>query len=223
MYFDNLILLVYEMSSTNRNRTKCSICGLYGHNRANKKFHPIVAEASQTTRVTQVNECPICFNPLENVNCCTTRCGHNFCLECFIKHTKKNNKCPMCRGPIPSFLEQPPIRNTDETNLQRNSRRNRENAAARPTIYHMEILNFTNTPFNIWWIPSDLRTPVPLHYNVSNHRTIRVASIGHIFAFLPMDITTDNIGSQTIGESLKVTFIGNNYQYMMDDTGIQVI
>ena len=44
-------------------------------------------------------ECAVCFQAIGNTNCCTTACGHKFCLECLIKHSKGNAaaKCPLCR------------------------------------------------------------------------------------------------------------------------------
>ena len=44
-------------------------------------------------------ECAVCFETIGKVNCCTTECGHNFCLACLIKHSKGDPsvKCPLCR------------------------------------------------------------------------------------------------------------------------------
>ena len=45
--------------------------------------------------------CPICMENLGKTNVCTTKCGHQFCLECMLKHSKKNKNCPMCRADMP--------------------------------------------------------------------------------------------------------------------------
>lgn len=43
-------------------------------------------------------ECGICYDELSlNKNTCTTSCGHQFCMGCFIKCTQQSNKCPLCR------------------------------------------------------------------------------------------------------------------------------
>lgn len=46
------------------------------------------------------NNCPICFESLENVTVCTTKCNHKYCTPCFIRHMsnpKSNGFCPLCR------------------------------------------------------------------------------------------------------------------------------
>ena len=45
--------------------------------------------------------CPICFESLENTNVCITKCNHQYCVACFIKHvcnSKSNGSCPLCRN-----------------------------------------------------------------------------------------------------------------------------
>ena len=60
------------------------------------------------TRESEDHDCCICMEKMEKVNCCTTRCGHEFCLTCFVRHSKGDiyAKCPLCRttitdGPVP--------------------------------------------------------------------------------------------------------------------------
>jgi hypothetical protein len=50
------------------------------------------------TKVTESDTCPICMENLEKTNCCITSCGHQFCLECIIKHSNTKSDCPLCRG-----------------------------------------------------------------------------------------------------------------------------
>ena len=45
--------------------------------------------------------CPICMENLGKTNICTTKCGHQFCLKCMLKHSKQNKNCPMCRADVP--------------------------------------------------------------------------------------------------------------------------
>jgi len=42
-------------------------------------------------------DCPICLNPIEGTNCCTTECGHQFHSSCIFKNFTNSVACPMCR------------------------------------------------------------------------------------------------------------------------------
>ena len=49
------------------------------------------------------DNCPICFESLENVTVCTTKCNHKYCTPCFIRHMsnpKSNGSCPLCRNDL---------------------------------------------------------------------------------------------------------------------------
>ena len=54
-------------------------------------------------------DCCICLEALGNKNCCTTKCGHQFCLTCFVKYSKGDDgvKCPICRQSILTGLPIP--------------------------------------------------------------------------------------------------------------------
>jgi hypothetical protein len=43
------------------------------------------------------SDCPICFDPITNINCTTTECGHTFHSCCIFKNLTQNNGCPLCR------------------------------------------------------------------------------------------------------------------------------
>ena len=43
------------------------------------------------------DECPICYNVLGDRGKTITDCGHEFCTQCFIRHSRSHNSCPMCR------------------------------------------------------------------------------------------------------------------------------
>ena len=42
----------------------------------------------------KVDDCPVCYEPLENKNMFITPCNHHLCNDCA---GKCNNTCPMCR------------------------------------------------------------------------------------------------------------------------------
>ena len=42
-------------------------------------------------------ECPICYETLKHRGKTITDCGHEFCTQCFIRHIRAHNSCPMCR------------------------------------------------------------------------------------------------------------------------------
>ena len=53
---------------------------------------------TESAVVEEVDKCPICLDNINNTDCCTTSCGHKFCLECMVKHRKTKNNCPICRN-----------------------------------------------------------------------------------------------------------------------------
>lgn len=57
-------------------------------------------------------DCPICLNPIENTDCCTTECGHQFHSSCIFKNFTKSFSCPMCRKEL---VEVPQKDNTEES------------------------------------------------------------------------------------------------------------
>jgi len=76
----------------------CSKCRKKGHN---VRTCPLLDNPSHQQEsidaATEVDNCPICMEGINDTNCCTTKCGHKFCLECFVKHSKIKDNCPMCR------------------------------------------------------------------------------------------------------------------------------
>ena len=51
------------------------------------------------------SECPICFDPITNINCTTTECGHTFHSCCIFKNLTQNNGCPLCRKELVEVVE----------------------------------------------------------------------------------------------------------------------
>ena len=46
----------------------------------------------------QIHDCPICMEDLKQTDLIITRCGHQFHGTCMLRHMKKHDTCPMCRG-----------------------------------------------------------------------------------------------------------------------------
>jgi uncharacterized protein (UPF0297 family) len=46
---------------------------------------------------TDLNECAICLETLNQAKCCTTDCGHTFHSRCIFKNFKNSFDCPLCR------------------------------------------------------------------------------------------------------------------------------
>ena len=81
----------------------CSICKQQGHNR--RSCPRATASTTSSSRpksmaktfVSDDKDCCVCMSPIKTTNCCTTKCGHNFCLSCFFECAKRKPECPMCR------------------------------------------------------------------------------------------------------------------------------
>ena len=46
---------------------------------------------------TDLDECAICLETLNNTKCCTTDCGHTFHSKCIFRNFKNSFDCPLCR------------------------------------------------------------------------------------------------------------------------------
>jgi hypothetical protein len=55
---------------------------------------------SKTTTVIEADTCPICMETLEKTNYASTKCGHQFCLDCLIRHVGNKANCPICRAVV---------------------------------------------------------------------------------------------------------------------------
>jgi hypothetical protein len=47
-----------------------------------------------------VEECPICYEPIKKYGFCTTNCEHTFCMDCMVRHLQINQSCPLCRDKV---------------------------------------------------------------------------------------------------------------------------
>jgi hypothetical protein len=52
--------------------------------------------------------CAICYEP-KVFSHATLKCSHSYCLDCFIKHCRSNNKCPLCRDEFAPMIKKPMI------------------------------------------------------------------------------------------------------------------
>ena len=82
----------------------CRNCGTPGHNRRTCRaprtgIMPSMVN-SKTTTVIEATECPICMETLEKTNYASTKCGHQFCLDCLIRHVGNKANCPICRADV---------------------------------------------------------------------------------------------------------------------------
>jgi len=81
---------------------KCGKCGL-------DNTGPICICGEKQVVPVQPNEegfheCTICLTNLRELNKVTTKCGHHFCVDCFLFHYTSENPgsgiCPMCRAKL---------------------------------------------------------------------------------------------------------------------------
>jgi len=70
------------------------------HSRREEELCALKRELVSLKVGVEITECPVCMETLGIVNCCTTKCGHKYCSDCFVKTVMKKNSCPMCRASI---------------------------------------------------------------------------------------------------------------------------
>lgn len=94
----------------------CSICKNEGHNARTCNFMnnangPSAREptddlfgnyqpnqnASNYTVDNCDNECIICYNDKDQNGSVSLKCGHKYCVDCFIEHMRSSNTCAYCR------------------------------------------------------------------------------------------------------------------------------
>lgn len=66
---------------------------------------------------TPKETCPICMDELKKTNISVTKCGHSFCFQCIIQHTKGDNRCPLCRATITEDNVQPLVNNQEQEDI----------------------------------------------------------------------------------------------------------
>ena len=178
----------------------CSICHQPGHNKRTcpQATGRNVALATKVhtnpppvTQPIEATDCPICMEPLGNTNCCTTPCGHQFCLECFVTHTKTKSNCPVCRADIPGAgrtQRSAPQRSAPQRSAPQPARPLNladypsMRAAAQANRFDVYIQNHSDTTLDVWWIrwPSlsrSVQQPLPIQYNI-RPGTVRRLNVG---------------------------------------------
>jgi hypothetical protein len=95
---------------TENTHTHCQTCG-------EKQVAPVPKNEEG------VHECTICYTNLRELNKVTTKCGHHYCIDCFVAHfTSKqasSGDCPMCRAQLLEFDDKPapPARRSNDSHL----------------------------------------------------------------------------------------------------------
>ena len=76
------------------------------YNRKSNKFIKTRSKKGGEKPVDTVDECPICFEPMDNVKDLdsleTTGCTHTFHKNCLKRWCSTDCACPICRGRIPN-------------------------------------------------------------------------------------------------------------------------
>ena len=83
----------------------CGNCGATGHNKrtcrvSTQNTDPLLTQLPTSTTVIEADTCPICMETLEKTNYASTKCGHQFCLDCLIRHVGNKANCPICRADV---------------------------------------------------------------------------------------------------------------------------
>lgn len=88
----------YPSIMSRKQQTEClkqTWIGLYQQRNTEMEIETIADSDDETV---SKNECPICYEVLEDKNVTVTNCNHKFCTECLITHARKSNDCPLCRS-----------------------------------------------------------------------------------------------------------------------------
>lgn len=51
----------------------------------------------QSQQTEPIEDCPICYKPIDSHTIVNTPCGHNTCSKCFFRWIRTNPTCPICR------------------------------------------------------------------------------------------------------------------------------
>jgi hypothetical protein len=57
------------------------------------------AEAEAEAREAELEECMVCYERVTNEKV-SLRCGHSYCVGCFVKHMRVGNTCAYCRTEV---------------------------------------------------------------------------------------------------------------------------
>lgn len=193
---------------------RCSACSTIGHTKRSP-LCPALAAALQrmhagsedvpstdvpstdipstdvSSEPTETETCPICMETLGKTNCCTTPCGHQFCLECMFKHSKTKANCPLCRANLPgsetirkAVQPQPQPQRDPPLDVQQHRWPGSEWVPYRQSL---KIDNFTDQARDVWWLPTEgprrrlLPRKVQTNIQANSSRITHVAAQGDKF------------------------------------------
>ena len=131
------------------------------------------------TEPIEAEDCPICMEKLGKTNCCTTGCGHQYCLNCFVKHVGTKDTCPLCRQKVPSNKKKSTSRSSwFAAPVIPNPRPN-------PNAINITIENTSDQTIHLDWLPNN-RDPVRLQTNIIpfSSRPQRVGNRGDRFSIV---------------------------------------
>ena len=179
---------------------RCSACGTIGHTKrsllcpALQRKHAESEDVPSNEVVSdpiETEKCPICMETLGKTNCCTTSCGHQFCLECMFKHSKTKANCPLCRANLPgsetirkSVQPQPQPQRDPPLDVQQHRWPGSEWVPYRQSL---KIDNFTDQARDVWWLPTEgprrrlLPRKVQTNIQANSSRITHVAAQGDKF------------------------------------------
>ena len=164
-----------------RSAPRCGVCRRTGHNRRTCDFviDDVPESDSDSAMPFESDSCPICMDPLTKTGCCTTPCGHQFCLGCFIKAYRVKTMCPLCRDEMVTLLPVPlpvhvPVPYPPPLPLRN---------------FNIVVENTGQRGIDLYWIkhsrPHDLLMPQLrlMHGNIAplSRRTIHIGRVGDRF------------------------------------------
>lgn len=66
-------------------------------------YQPNQNTSSDYTDDNRNNECIICYNEKDKNGCVSLKCGHDYCVDCFVEHMRSSNTCAYCRAVVCSM------------------------------------------------------------------------------------------------------------------------
>lgn len=115
-----LLLLAYykEIGNDNFPKTKKGLPDMraaYNHSmwrkcqkieKEKKRKEEAIVALKSTFHEIESGSCAICYEPMVYSHA-SLKCKHNYCLDCFSKHCRNDNKCPLCRDEFAPMVKKP--------------------------------------------------------------------------------------------------------------------
>lgn len=108
--------------------------------------------------MSDVNECSICYDNTDKKGLVKTQCNHIYCVDCFIKQSRRSSDCAYCRAKL---TDEEPVKKQENTE---------DILLTPPGIITGGLFNFSNSSLSIIRPPitSVFSTPMPI-YNPNNY------------------------------------------------------